>query len=345
MTPIKTKSTKYSKTRKSGSGIIKTFSDLFFKNFQVKLGTFIFAFLTWLIIILGNQYNYSFEVPLEIVNIEDGKILKEKIADNITADFSGRGADFVALLLSPKSSFKFVLDLRRISWYYDYALKQYYKQNPEKIITPRNTAVKFEKIVWPDTIHIELDKYAETIVPVVSKLDFKVSPGYTIVGKQIIEPDTIIISGPRTYVKKYKEIFTENKILENISTPVELDLELVIPESDNIKITHKQVRVFQNIEQIGEKIITDIPIRVLNTPQGINVNIVPSTISLNISAGISLLKSIQSKDIYAFFNYSRNWQAGKKSYEPEIRLPEGVLSVNNIAPETIDVRVFRERSP
>ena len=89
----------------------RQFINWFLKNTRVKIGILLLAIAIWFIIILGNQYTYTIDTPLEVVNVEEGKTLKERIPDQIQASFSGRGIDLFYLLTTRKYAFKFVLDL------------------------------------------------------------------------------------------------------------------------------------------------------------------------------------------------------------------------------------------
>jgi hypothetical protein len=318
------------------------FKDWFIKNPGMKVTILLFALLVWFFIILGNQYNYTINTTLEIRNIEEGKTLKEKLPRTIQANFYGKGIDLFYLLISPKSSFKFVLDIENIHWFYDFHLNEYFADNPEKIILPRNVNVNFNRIEYPESIRVELDRLDFVKIPVRYQLDIKTDPGYITVGNPIVIPDSVIVSGPRTYVKKYKEVYIRKFSARNVTAPVETDLDLLISEADNIEVSQRKIHLFQAVEQIGEGIVTNIPVELIGVPAGITVQVAPSEVSLTISAAVSWLKDIQPEDIKIYFDFNKNWRDGESYYIPTIELPPGIISWSEMTPRQIEVRIIRE---
>lgn len=315
----------------------------FLKDTKIKIGILLFAIVIWFIIVLGNDYNYTIDTPLEVVNIEEGKTLKERIPSRIQASFSGRGIDLFYLLTTRKYAFKFVIDVESIRWYYVYNLNDYYLENREKIIIPRNVNVKFNHIVYPESLRIELDRLDILRVPVRLRADIKTAPGYITVKRPVVTPDSVLLSGPRTYMKKYKEVFTEPLNRTGITEPIQMVLNLEIPIQENIESSAYKVNFYQPVEQIGEQIISNIPVHLVGVPSHTNVELSPSEISLTISAAISQLANIQPQDIKVYFNFRENWKYDEKYYVPTVELPEDVLSWSNMTPRRVEVRVIRNR--
>ena len=326
------------------SQLSKILKNWFFTNTKTKIGIFLLTVLIWFFTVLGNKYTYTFNVFLDVRNIVQGKTLKEKIPEKVQANFSGKGIDMLYLLMSAKSSFKFVLDLQNIRWFYDFQLNEYFSDNPEKIIIPRNADVEFNQIVWPDTIHIELDRYSEVRVPVIPQLNIEPIPGYIAVDCPQLSPDSVVISGPRTYVKKYKQVKTEEYTQANVSTPLKIKLKLKVSDTDNVTISPNSIELTQKVEQINEKTIYNIPIDIIEVPKGINVELSPTSISLTVSSGVSLLKNLNPNDIKVYFNFSKSWKSDESIYIPSVSLPRGVIAWSNMTPRKIEVRVLRERT-
>ncbi len=322
----------------------RTLKNWFGTNIGTKLGVLLIAAVIWVYTILGNNYTYTLEVPLEIINVAPDKTLKERVPPEIKAEFTGKGIDFLYLFFSPKSVFKFVLDLQNIKWYYSFPLNQYYSNKPEKIVTPRNLSISFIKIVEPESLYVELDRFASIKIPIIPRLDLQPAAGYIKIGPPQLHPDSVIISGPRSYVKKHDKIYTRKYTAKKLKKPVEIELALSIPRDTNLDLSHNTVKIYQEVDQIGEKIFTDIPVQVINVPRGLTVKVSPSSISLNVSAGVSVLKNLTMKDFEVYFNFADNWYSQKLAYKPEIKLPPGVIEVKDMMPEQIKVRVVRERT-
>ena len=308
-----------------------------------KLAIFGFTIILWFFIILGNRFTYTFRVPLEVHNIEEGKTLKQRLPSRIEASFSGRGIDLLYLMFSRRASFKLVVDLQNIRWFYNFPLNEYFQRNPEKIITPRVTNVSFSEVVSPDTLFVELDILTTKTVPVVADLQIEMAPGYLQAADLQVLPDSIILSGPRYYVSHYKRVVTEPIRLRNQSSDINREVSLKIAESENIILSHSRVRVIQPVEQIGEKSIPNVPVEIIGAEPGAQIESVPPQVSLRVVAGVSQLKQLQPNDFSVQFDYRQQWRKGQQYYTPVVRLPDYVIRLESMKPKQIEVRVYRER--
>ena len=336
------------KTYKSGrKNFIK---DIFYfilnsltKDFKIKLFGFFFAIILWIYTILGNQYTHLFHVPLEIINIMDGKTMKETVPEKIEAEFSGKGSDLVFLYLTTASGFKFKLDLLTIKYFFNFNLMDYYQDYPENIIIPRSLDIVFNKIVTPDSIVIELDNKEVKKIPIEANVFIETRPGYLKTEELKIVPDSILITGPNFYVKQISKVYTDSLIIDDANLSVGTDLKLRISDNPIIKYSRKKVSISQKVEQISEKIIKDIPVRIINKDETVNIQIIPDKISLKVSGGLSHLSKVKSEDFEIYFDYGNSWQAGETYYTPEIIKPKYVVDIIDIIPARLNVRVIRER--
>ncbi len=312
-------------------------------DLKIKIFALFFAIIIWIYTILGNQYTHPFQVPLDIINIVEGKTLKEPVPDKITAEFTGKGSELVFLYLAPISGFKFQLDLQNIKYFYDFDLMEYYQRYPENVVLPRNMNITFNKILQPDSIEVELDFESTRKIPIVPLVNIDTESGYIKIGDLVIIPDSLTVTGPNFYVKQLNQIYTDSLNRFEVSLPVNVDLPLNLPKLGTLDFSHNKVNIYQRVEQIGEKIIKDIPVQVKNRADNIDIQLSPEVISVKISAGLSSLSNITADDFEVIFDYKKSWQAGENYYQPEIVKPDAVIDIIEIIPEHLDVRVLRER--
>lgn len=312
-------------------------------NTRTKIWIFIFTVLLWLVVMLNNRYTYSFSTIIEIRNIEPNKTLAEELPSHIQASFSGKGIDLLYLLLSSNKSFKFILDLRTIKWYYDFALNEYFQVNPEKVIIPRVADVKLEHIVWPDTVQVVLDFLQTVKVPVKPDVELTLAPGYIPVNSVHIVPDSVTLSGPQSFVKQYTVIPTEKIVLKNISGSVSQEVSLLFTPKNNIHMTPQKVYIQQEVDQLGERQLTNIPIQVINLGPDQKAEVIPSAATVTVSGGIENLKTIRPDDVKIVFDFEKDWRPGESFYTPTVELPQDLLAWKNLTPETFEIRIIRER--
>ncbi|MBN2279899.1 MAG: hypothetical protein JXQ65_04915 [Candidatus Marinimicrobia bacterium] len=322
---------------------LNKFKNSLIKDLKIKIFGLLFAIIMWIYIILGNSYTYTFSVPLNIVNISEEKTLKEPVPERIKAELTGQGSELLFLYLSPISGFRFELDIQAIQFFYTYDLHEYYQLHPEKIIFPRNTNISLNNILAPDSVRIQLDYFTSKKIPVIPNVFIDTEPGYIKSEALKLTPDSVLISGPKYYIDKTQKIYTDSLVTENTNLPVVQDLKLLLPENTTIKCSHKKATVYQKVEQIGEKIVKDIPVKIINTEENITLVPSPDMVSLKVSAALSHLTDLAPGDFEVIFDYKNSWKPGETYYQPKIIKPQQVVDIIEIIPERLDIRVVRER--
>ncbi|HPC35684.1 MAG TPA: CdaR family protein [Candidatus Marinimicrobia bacterium] len=314
-------------------------------NTRTKIWIFVFTVFLWLYVVLNNTYSYNFSAKLEVRNIDPTKTTVEKLPSQIQASFSGKGIDLFYLILSPQQSIKFVVDCSSIKRFYDFPLNEYFKNNPEKVITPRRTNVQLDHIIWPETLRVVLDDLLTAKVPVKPVVEIQLAPGYVLADSMRIIPDSVTLSGPRTYVRQYNKVPTKKLVLTNVSSSISQEIDLEFVPEHNVYLDVKRVRIQQKVDQLGEKKLTNIPVRVTNLGQDQKAEIIPPTATLTVSGGIEKLKTVRPEDIKIVFDFARDWRPDESFYTPTVELPPGLLNWQSLEPDTFEIRIIRERQP
>lgn len=312
-------------------------------NTEMKIGVLIFSLLLWFFVILNNRYTYTFSARLELRNVPEDRIIKTRVPSRIQANFSGKGIDLMYLLFSQRSGLRFLIDVGSIRLRTtSILLDEYFRRNEDYILYPRGLELKFEHIVWPESLRIELDMLKTTKLPIVPDLELEPAPGYVLLGEPVITPDSAEITGPISAVAIHDKILTEKLALKNLTKFVEVDLKLVTPEGDNIRIQPNKVRLHQTVDQLSERLLTNVPVKVLGTISGARIETVPASVSLTVTGSLSILKQLKPEDIIVTIDLNE-WKSNQVYYIPNLTLPVGVISHSPLTPEKIEVRVIRER--
>ena len=141
--------------------------------------------------------------------------------------------------------------------------------------------MSFQRSSIPEKIKISLDDYSAKVVPVKSNLNFEILPGHTQVGPLSIYPNEIEIAGPSENIKKINFIETKFDTLKKIKNTVNVDIDLV-SLGRLVKYSVDKVNIKIDFQEISERIISDIPVTVINIPNDIRVFPSPQTVSLTI---------------------------------------------------------------
>jgi YbbR domain-containing protein len=313
----------------------------FFQNFFFPIGAFILATLLWLFVISGNQYSMMLDMPIEARNLNSQKTYLEEVPDYASVMIRGKGRDlFKSYLLQNFADFKLVLDLDGISQEYEFILNDYFDKNPRKVVLPSSYNISFVEVIYPNRIKISLDEIVEKKVPVITSIEKITKDGHIQVGAIIFKPDSIVLTGPKIELDKILDVKTMIDTLLNLSKFTSSKIRLL---ADNrlIKYSKREVEYSLNIQQISERIIVDIPVKVINKVKGIRVFPSPQTVSLTIIGGAIQISKIKSSDISVVVDF-KDWFLEKNFYEPEVSIPYDILSWTDLSPRTIEIGVARE---
>ena len=313
----------------------------FFKNIAFPVGAFLLAVLLWLFVISGDQYTMMLDLPIEARNLNSQKTYLEEVPGYASVILKGKGRDlFKSYLLQNYTEFKLVLDLDGISQEYEFILNDYFEKNPRKVVIPSSHNVSFIEVVYPNRIKIRLDEVMEKKVPVISNIWSVVKDGYIQIGNTQFEPDSLTLIGPKVELDKINEVYTAKDTLLNLIKSIEGTIDL-ISQNRLIKYPMKKINYFIDVQQISERIIVDIPVKVVNKIKGIRVFPSPQTISLTVVGGVSQIADIKPVDISVIVDF-KLWKLEKNFYTPKITVPFDILNWKDLSPRTIELGVARE---
>lgn len=308
------------------------------------VGAFFFATILWLFVISEKTYNYVLEIPIEIRNIKEGKTLRGEIDPTAEVKFRATGRAFLKTMLFKSFwDFKLVLDLDRISTDYDFYLNDYYDRHAEKVVVDKAFELQFVEVVRPDSIHISLDDYMIKPVTVVSNVLVSSAPGFVQVGSTTISPETIELRGPKEIIRSVDSVETESGEYINLEAPFYISVGLRLNFPGVVEPSSPSIEVFADIQSIGEKIIPEVPVKVLNRPDGIRVFPNPSTVSLTVTGGVDYISKLEASDIEVYVDYNESRGKNQIYYKPTVVVPEDVLEWSDLSPKNIELAITRIR--
>ena len=320
---------------------IKPKNPITFQRIKIYSRAFGVAILLWIFVVSNNEYEILFDFPIEARNLNSQKAHKKELPPFVTAKIGGVGRDlFKALIIKKYSGFKLVLDLESVSQEYEFSLNDYFKKYPEKVVIPSKYNINFIETVYPNKIKISLDDYDVKIVPVISNITINPSPGHTQVSKIEISPMKIEIAGPKEELILINHVETIFDTLNNLKNPNTFYID-IRSLGKLINFSDQKVNVFLDIQEISERIISDIPVQVINIPNNIRVFPSPQTVSLTIVGGYKRISNITSDEIKVVIDFN-NWNHLNQFYEPLVNPPSDIIEWRDLSPKNLEIGVARE---
>ena len=313
----------------------------YFHNLFFPIGAFSLATVLWLFVISGDNYTMVLDLPIEARNLNAQKTYLKEVPKYASVMLKGKGRDlFKSYMLQKYAGFKLVLDLEGISQEYEFVLNDYFEKNPRKVVLPSSYKLSFVEVIYPNRIKISLDEIMEKTVSINSNLEISLADGYTQVGEIKFIPDSIIIVGPKAELNSINKIYTFKDTIIDLSYAANSNIDLIFP-SRLIKGQVSTIEYFINIQQISERIIVDIPVKVTNKIKGIRVFPSPQTVSLTVVGGVVQISKIKPSQILVTVDF-KSWNINQSFYEPRVSFPFDILNWKDLSPRTIELGVARE---
>ncbi len=279
-------------------------------------------------------------VPIEVRNLSEQKALREEVPERAQVRFEGTGRALFKTILLKKfyKDFKLVLDLDRISDEYKFILNDYFRLYPRKIVIPNEFEIRYIEVDSPREIEISLDDYSVRTIPIVSQIVINPAPGYIVVGDMRLEPTEIEIAGPNDIVENITSIKTLVDTIYEVNTNISQYFNFELPPQQ-VQLSHTAVRLSIDVQALSEKIISEVPVSVINVPNGYRVFVSPHTVSLTIIGGIDYIKNITPEDIQLTIDFNSQWILNQQFYEPQVKVPNGVIDWQDISPPNVELIV------
>ncbi len=319
------------------------YADLIYKLAAVGL-----AIILWFFSISNSQFEANAEFPIEIRNIREGKALSEETPQTATLRFKGTGRALVKLyLFLPFFKSKLVLDLERVQKRHVFYLDEYLRNSPQRISIPIPgilESLEFIEVVRPDSIQIVLSDYKEKRVPVRSQVTVDIASGYTQVGDIVITPPQVLVKGAVEAVDRVNEVLTSRRTY-NASEPFEITVGLWDPDAGKgLAIEPLNVTMNFDVQMIGERRLTEVPVNIINTPENLNVILSPSTVSLTVTGGVNYLSGLDENAVEVFVDYQTQWSPESLLVEPLVQLDKDLLEYRDLVPKQLEIIATR-RTP
>lgn len=309
----------------------------------LRIGAAGLALVLWVFVVSNDFYFMTLTTPIEVRNLSVRKALREEVPKEALVRFYGTGrALFKAFLLKRfYDEFKLVLDLERISDEYEFFLNSYFKEYPQKVVIPPSFDIEYIEIVYPFQVSISLDEYLVKTVPIVSGINLMTAPGYVLVGIIELTPDSAVVAGPMEVIQDLSQLLTNSDTLDQVNLPVSVQIGLKSP-GNLVQFTPEQVHYHADVQAISERIITEVPVDIVNVPSGYRIFVSPTTVALTIIGGANRISRIEPEEINVTIDFGSQWNSEIQFYEPTVSVPEGVIDWQDLSPRNLELIVTRE---
>lgn len=187
---------------------------------------------------------------------------------------------------------------------------------------------KEEKIISinPDTLLFRFDVNDVKYVPITLDSKIQYAKGYNTLDTLKTVPDSVKLIGPSSVLKTISKVKTQYLELKEVKSDVNKTLLLQLDSlNKNIKTNITQAKLMVNVSKFSEGVL-DIPIQIINIPEGVKVNYFPKQVSLSFTTSLEKFNTIKSEDFNIVCDY--NDASGNTTLSPKlIKQPNNVKNI------------------
>ena len=251
------------------------------KNPTRKIFAIIFAFGLWFYVSIDKNYHYAREIDILYTNLSGSLILVDSVP-SIDVRFSGRGGSLLSLWAAAPEAHCNLRD----------------SKSGKNIISVKDLTIPagFVSIIYPTikSIEIIIDKKVTKKMKIIVPIKGAVKEGYSISVVSLL--DTVTVIGPKEIIGGLRELMTESLDVKNRTSTFKKDLKIINP-SPLIRIIKENVSVEIAFETTVEKLFTNIPLKLIYSPnQKVNSEKIALD-SLMVKGPKSKMGRLEKKDI------------------------------------------------
>ncbi len=285
------------------------------------------ALLLWFHVTTDRSCEYTFSCPVKVVNIPDNLILYEEVPQEVNFLVEGKGKTLIRLFLSRKRELK--IDGTEFT-----AKEINYQIKPEEIALPTEN-LEVKEITSPRVFSIKLDYLSKKKVKVIPQIVINPQTDFLFLGEIKIQPEEVVVEGPRRFVRSISSVLTESKIVEGVKEPVSDGVDLIPPKEFNVRYEPERVNFFANVQQ-GVKREMVVKIANLNSTSAKNIRINPDRVSLTLLGEENKINALNPEDVVVTLNLKE--EKGKYKFPPIIKLPPQIKLIS-VYPDSLEVEI------
>lgn len=257
-----------------------------------------FAVVIWIFVQFSKQYNEVLDIPVRYVNIPPDKLLLESSPTNIQLRMQENGFRIAWFSLFPPT---LSIDLSK-AYIENGSLIYVIDENRSAIESQLEIDFDDNQFVR-DALVLNYEQKQEKKLPVKSEIEIDYAVGYSTVGALSIEPDSVRVSGPDNILDTLSELRTFPLKLSKVKTDQSGFVYLDTTFLPNLTFYRNKVKYSVDVEKFTEGKV-QVPIELINVPQGLNVIIFPKETVLFFQVNLKDFSKVTASDFRVVANFA-----------------------------------------
>ena len=288
--------------------------------------------LIWLLITLSKEYITTIKLPVSYHKLPQNILLQNAPINEIIIQIEATGFKILRTKFTKKP---ILLNCSNLSKKKE---QEYYiLPNKQKMYIQQQLLHKVVLLeVLKDSIFLDLGVLSTKKIPVIPNLNLNYHIGYDILDSVKIEPDSIVITGEASRIKKISSIDLVALQLKDIKSNFKKKVPIKKPINfKDIKLSANAVVVSATVEKFTEKIIT-IPYKVVNLPENMRLNTLAKTVELVVKVGLSNYHKINQNSFSVICDFSVSENNNLSFLLPKVTVNSNLIKSYRVIPNKID---------
>lgn len=296
-----------------------------------------FGFLTasvlfWLLINLSKEYTTQITFDLVYTNLPLKKTIIDTPIKKIPLLVKGSGFNLISTSLSNNL---IKLDLEKINK--KKAINYYFLSNklrPE-IQKQLKSGIELTQVL-KDTIPLKIGTLNSKKVPLKTDLSITFQLGHDLSKLITIKPDSVLISGEESLLKKISFLKLAKINLNNISESSKISIPIL--KQNNIKTNITTAEINITVDKFTEGEI-EIPVLVKNAPKGLNIY--PKKVKIIYKVGLKNFNKINKNSFKIECDYNQEKNSEASYLIPKLKKSPDIITLIRVVPEKIDFLIHK----
>ncbi|MFC2112318.1 hypothetical protein ACFLTA_03545 [Bacteroidota bacterium] len=284
--------------------------------------------LFWFLTALNKEYITSISYPVRYIRFPEDKVLVNDIPDRLELTVNASGFTLLSYKLRSRLT-PIIFDVNSFSpnTFRNDPSSVYILSSLAKDGISRQLSNEIEILdIHPDSLIFQFTGRTQKLVPVLPDLDLRFEKQFMQVGPYVIEPDSVIISGPEVIIDSILGVETE--VFSRTGINESFNHELKIRPINKIDFNPVEVWLQVPVEKFTEASLT-IPIEVINLPDSLVLRTFPAKVDITCQVGLSAYETLNEHLFRAVIDYSDAGNLlGNKLQVNLIKVPEYIQALN-----------------
>ncbi|MFD0835754.1 CdaR family protein [Mariniflexile aquimaris] len=159
--------------------------------------------------------------------------------------------------------------------------------------------------IYPETLVFRYGENMVKKVPVKLNSTIEFMPGFNMSKPLVLEPDSVVVVGPKALVNSINYIETVKAQVSNVKADLNETVKLKLPKkSSDITFSNETIQLKAQVEKFTEGTLK-IPVTLINVPEKIQLKFYPKEVSVSYYVSLSNFSAVTKKDFEIICDYNK----------------------------------------